>query len=185
MGTRTTGRPVIVSTVHPCCDNSGKGENGDLHPTDSGHGRASVIVANRVLFRGEGSVRIIDRPIDRTNERTNGAPRSCGPCKLVFAEGSALCLRVVTLAGVRAARCRTRITRFPVFLSGGAWCRLGFLSDTKLSFFPLFLFSASLFCLRLTLTAIFISFAPPLCFPVPSHLSLFCSRPSYLIASSA
>lgn len=171
MGTRTTGRLVIVSTVHPCCGNSRKGENGDLHPADNGHGRASVIVANRVPFREEkergGSVRIIDRPIDRTN----GAPRSCGPCKLVFDEGRALCLRVVTLAGVRAARCRTRITRFPVFLSGGAWCRLGFLSDTKLSFFPLSLFRLS-FCLHL---------APP---PLSLSLSLPRFASLYLLIAS-
>lgn len=129
------------------------------------------------------------RSTDRSNERTNGAPRSCGPCKLVFAESSALCLRVVTLAGVRAARCRTRITRFPVFLSGGAWCRLGFLSDTKLSFFPLFLFSASLFVsVSVSLSPLSLSLSLPRFASLYlriAHLSLFCSRPSYLIVSSA
>lgn len=136
--------------------------------TDNGHGRVPPLSSRIVPFRGEKRTRRKRASIDRSIEQAE--PRRCGPYKLVFADGRALCLRVVTLAGVRAARCR--ITRFPVFLSGGAWCRLGF--------FVRYLFSLSLFSISISLfvsaslsSASLSPLAPSLCFIAPSHLSLF------------
>lgn len=166
--------PVIVSTVqYLLCDSSGKGErereSGESPPADNepmslsegeGTGRRG-----RAYYR---SARSIERaePLDRAN--------------LVFAEGRALCLRVVTLAGVRAARCQ-RIIRFPVFLSGGAWCRLQFLSDIKLVSLSLPLLSLSFLslsplCSRRLLTSL-PSFALSLCSP--------CTFASYILVSFA
>lgn len=167
MGTHERRRPVIVSTVHPCCGSSRKRR--ERRSPTSRQRIWTCLRYRRELSLSDGkewggNVHIIDRQIDRS--------RVAGPCELVFAEGRALCLMVVTLAGVRAARCR-QIRRFPVFLSGGAWCRLlGFSSD-KTSF------SHSLY-LRLALASaihISASFALSL-YSAPSHRTsfYFCSR---------
>lgn len=126
------------------------------------------------LSEGEkrgGNVRIIDLPIDRTN----GGPRHWTPQISARRGSRALCLRIV-LAGVRAARCR-RVTRFPVFLSGGAWCRLGFSSDKKL-----LSLSLSLSPPRSRRLFASLSLSPSRFAPLrlrAAHLSFSCSRPSY------
>lgn len=74
MGTRTTGRPVIVSTVHPCCGNSGKRRERRAFSIRRTADMDVPPLSSRIVFSSEekeACVLSIDRSIERTSEQTN------------------------------------------------------------------------------------------------------------------